>query len=412
MVSSVTVNGSDNTSLTLKFNSSANFSLVQQIAARINASVAGGGLVTAFDTNGPPPTVQPGHKGGYYQVATDFVIMPPGYTVDLVKTAGPAVVIGSGAKNEMIMSDIKTDLTFIATGGSGSVVAGGGNSLLVVPGSDNGNWALFTGNGNDAIVALGHGNNSIGAGGGHNSIVLGSGHDFITSSGADTIYGGSGSETINALKAKSDLVQGNDSKLLFIGGQGGATVLGGQGSDTYFGSFNGHVGNQLIKGGSKGDNYLFAGDGAATLVGGGKGDQLFAVGTYGQTLIAGAGNETLSAALSSGNDSIAAGSGRDLLIGGTGADTFVGGSGHSTVQAGFTSNTFEFINHEAGGTMLVSNIFDPASIRIDLDGYGPGAVRKALRSQTEHHGSVTISLTDGTKVTFEDVSSLSRNNFV
>jgi Ca2+-binding RTX toxin-like protein len=402
MVSSVTVNGSDNTSLTLRFDSSANFTLAQQIAARINASVAGGGLVTAFDTAGPPPLVEPGHKGGYYQVATNFVIMPPDYTVDLVKTPGPAVVIGSGAKNEMIMSDINTDLTFIATGGSGSVVAGGGNSLLVVPGYDKGNWALFTGNGNDAIVA----------GGGHNSIVLGSGHDIITSTGADTIYGGTGSETVNALKAKSDLIQGGDSKLLFIGGLGGATILGGEGSDTYFGSFTGPVGNQLVKGGSKGHNYLFAGNGAATLIGGGKGDQLFAVGSHDQTLIAGRGNETLSAALSSGNDSIAAGSGRDLLIGGTGSDTFVGGSGHSTVQSGFTSNTFEFINHESGGTQLVTNIFDPSSIRIDLDGYGPGAVHKALQSQTVHDGSVTITLTDGTRVTFEDVTSLNRNNFV
>ena len=412
MTSSVTVSGSNNTNITLTFDLTSNLALAQQIAARIATSVADGSLTTTFDTSGPPPTVPAGTTGGYYQVETNFVVLPSDYTVDLVKTPGRAVVIGSGARNEMIMSDSGTDLTFIATGGSGSVVAGGGQSLIYIPGTDRGNWSLFTGSGNDAIVALGHGNDTIGAGGGNNSIILGSGHDSILSVGNDSILGGTGAETVNATAAQSDIIQGDSSKLLFIGGSGGATILGGSGSDTYFGSNVGPVGNQLIKGGSRGHNLLFAGNGAATLIGGGRGDQLFAFGQYDQTLIAGRGNETLSAALSTGNDSIAAGSGRDLLIGGFGSDTFVGGSGHSTVQAGFAANTFEFINHEAGGTQLVTNIFDPNTIRIDLNGYGPGAVAKALASQTVSHGSVSITLTDGTKVTFQDVTSLNKNNFV
>ena len=205
-------------------------------------------------------------------------------------------------------------------------------------------------------------------------------------------------------------MQGNDSRLLFLGGAGGATILGGAGSDTYFGSA-GHSGTQLIEGGLRGSNFLFAGDGAATLIGGGNNDQLYAYGGYDQLLVAGSGNETLSAAFSTGNDTLTAGSGKDLLIGGAGSDTFVGGSGHTTVQAGFGGQMFEFINHAAGGTELVQGIFDPTSIKIDLVGYGANAVANALASQTTTSGSVTIGLTDGTKITFQDVTSLSKSNF-
>ena len=148
------------------------------------------------------------------------------------------------------------------------------------------------------------------------------------------------------------------------------------------------------------------------MIGGGNNDQLFAYGSVDQSLIAASGNETLSAALSTGGDTLKAGSGHDLLIGGAGADTFVGGSGHSTVTAGSGGQVFEFINHEAGGTELVQGIFDPASIQIDLQGYGHDAINRALAGQTVTNGSVTISLTDGTKVTFDDVTSLNRSNFI
>ncbi len=139
---------------------------------------------------------------------------------------------------------------------------------------------------------------------------------------------------------------------------------------------------------------------------------MFAYGSQGQLLIAGAGNETLSAALSGGDDTLAAGAGKDLLIGGGGSDTFFGGAGQATVAAGFGSQVFEFINHAAGGRELVQGIFDPSTIRIELEGYGGGAIDRALASQTVTNGSLTIGLTDGTAITFQDVDSpLDRSNF-
>jgi Ca2+-binding RTX toxin-like protein len=411
MVSSVTIAGSNHTPITLSFDSTANFALAQQIATRINAQIAAGTLTTELDTDGPPVRPPHGSAGAYVQTSSSFVVLPSSYTTDLITTPGQVVVFGSGANNEMILSSIDTSLTFVAASGSGSVVAGGGNDRILTAG--NGSWSLNTADGNDVILATGSGNDTVGAGGGHNSILLGSGNDVIISTGDDTVIGGSGAETIDANRSHSILVEGENSDLFFVGGLSGATIVGGQGSDTYFGSNAGSTGPQLIEGGSGGNNLLVAGDGAATLVGGGKGDLLMATGDADQLLIAGKGAETLSAAASFGNVTLIGGSGKDLMIGGLGNDTFVGGSGQSTVQASLGQNQFAFVNqgHHGAGEMLVTGILDASSIKINLEGYGSQEVNYALTHQTVKNGSVTVSLTDGTKITFQDVTALHSSNF-
>ncbi len=409
MPSSVTVLGSNQTSITLTFDSSSNYALGQQLASVINASVPGGHYLTSFD-NVPPPSIPHGFAGGFYQTTSGAGGMPPGYTVDIVSGPTNAFVTGSGLSNEIVMSDENTNLRFVAAAsGSGTVVAGGGTSLLSVPGSNKGNWELVSGAGNDAIYALGAGNDTLDAGTGRNFLQLGGGKDAITSEGDDTIIGGSGSETVTALNASATFVRGNSSDLFFIGGAGGATIQGGSGSDTFFGG----AGDQYVMGGSSGKNMLYAGSGAATLLGGGNGDQLFASGFANQVLIAGSGNETLSAQASFGNVSLVGGSGKDLMLGGSGSDTFVAGSGRSTIQVGFTdTNTFSFINGSAGGTELVQDIIDPSSIKISLQGYAAGEEQSALASQAFKSGSLTMQLSDGTRITFEDVTQkLNGSNF-
>jgi Ca2+-binding RTX toxin-like protein len=408
MVSAVTIHGSNNVPIALHFDATSNIALAQQIATFLNAEIAAGKLVTEYDAAPPLPT---GVSGAYVQATTEVVKLPPSYTTDLVTKPGSAIVLGSGKADETILSNEQTSLTFIASAGSGTVVAGGGDNRLAISGSVAGNWSLNTGSGNDIILAMGAVNATVAAGGGKNSIQLGSGHDLVVSTGRDSIAGGTSQATIDASNASSDFVQGEKSNLLFIGGSGGATILGGTGSDTYLGSAAGPVDQQLIKGGSAGSNFLFAGDGAATLVGGGTNDQLFAYGSVNQLLSAGNGNETLSAAFSSGNDTLAAGLSSGQLIGGTGADTFVGGSGNTTVTAGSGKDVYAFINHQAGGNEVVQGVFDPASIHIHLRGYDSSAIENALASQRTNNGSVTIGLEDGTKITFRDVSSLNRSNF-
>jgi Ca2+-binding RTX toxin-like protein len=408
MASTVTIQGSNNLPVSMHFDATSNLALAQQIATFLNAQIDVGKLVTNYDAAPPLPT---GVSGAYVQTTTEVVKLPPGYTTDLITKPGSAIVLGSGEADETILSDEQTSLTFTASAGSGTVVAGGGDNRLAISGSSADNWSLNTGSGNDIILALGAVNATIAAGGGQNAIQLGSGHDLVISTGRDSIAGGSSQSTIDATNASSDFVQGENSNLLFIGGSGGATILGGTGSDTYFGSAAGPVGQQLIKGGSAGSNFLFAGDGAATLVGGGNNDQLFAYGSANQVLNAGSGNETLSAAFSSGNDTLAAGTSTGQLIGGTGSDTFLGGGGNATVTAGSGSDVYAFINHQAGGNEVVQGVFDPTSIQIHLQGYDPSAIENALASQRTNNGSVTIGLEDGTKITFQDVSSLNRSNF-
>jgi Ca2+-binding RTX toxin-like protein len=427
MAQSVTIHGSNDEPIVLGFDATSNFALAQQLSAFLNTEISSFRLVTEPDQGGSFPVLPFGTSGAYVQTTTTLAVLPTGYTTDLISKPGSAVVFGSGAADQAIMSGSTTDLTFTAAGGSGTVVAGGGTTRLMISnppddvrsddtsrssGAAPANWSLFSGNGNDFISLEGEVNATIGAGGGLNTILLGSGHDLIVSTGSDTILGGSGAVTIDATAARGDLVHAGASDLYFVGGVGGATILGGTGSDTYFGSTAAHVATQLIEGGSGGDNYLFAGNSAATLIGGGRGDQLFASGSSAQWLKAGGGNETLSAAASSGADTLTAGSGRDLLTAGLGADTFVGGAGHATLQAGLGGDVYAFMKGQAGGSELVTGIFDPSTIQIALVGYSAGEADHALSTATVNHGSITIGLTDGTKVTFQDVTSLSKSNFV
>ncbi len=189
---------------------------------------------------------------------------------------------------------------------------------------------------------------------------------------------------------------------------GAATVFGGTGSDTVYGG----TGNDLFEGGTKGNNLLNAGIGRATLFGGGGGDQLYAAGKKPQELHAGSGNETLTGVFASGKDSFYGGSGSDQIFGGQKKNTFVAGTGTASVTASpGAKNLFEFMKTVGGGTELVQGLTQASQVHIKLAGYGPNEVKYALEHQTTTNGSVTITLTDNTKVTFLNIASLSDRNF-
>jgi Ca2+-binding RTX toxin-like protein len=408
---SVTSNGTNSKSIALNFDSSSNYALAAQIAAQINAGVKAGTVVTSSDVDGLPPTVPAGKIGAYYQTQTDEGQIPSDHAIDLVTTRN-AVVLG-GANDigyQEILSDSGTNLTFVAPDGNGTVVAGGGASLLEVFG---GNWSLNTGNGDDVIVAW-HGVDTISAGAGKNFIQLSDVIASVKSAGDDNIEIDSGAVTVNATRASSDYVDAGSSNLYFLGGTGSVTIFGGTGSDTYLGSAL-STGSQRIDGGTAGNNYLRAGNGAATLTGGGNNDTLVASGGTAQLLIAGSGNETLSAVGSWANDTLIARSGNDIIKGGRGNDTFVGSSGNATITAGAGQDVFEFIKGEAGGheTVIGYDNANVSSIRIHLEGYTPGQAAHAINHQTVSSNGVTVSLSDGTTITFQHVTGLmTGSNFV
>lgn len=382
----VTVLGANASTHTLNYDRLDVAAIARNVAAAIDSGIQSGAIAPAEDTSGPPPTLPGGKTGEWVQTQDNGVTSLPGGYTNVVVTGNNAVIFGSGDPNEAVLSSTG-NLTFLATGGSGTVAAGGGNNSILIPSTDSGNWSIYAGNGDDTVSALGAGNDTIAPGGGHNFVMLGSGNDLVQSSGDDTVLAGAGASTIVAT-GHSDVVYGGTGPVTFIGTKDAATVLGSTGSVTV----SGGSGPELLIGGTNGNNSLSAGDGTATLFGAGPGDTLFAGGASPQLLVAGTGNETLFGGHATGNDTLVAGTGNDQLTGGGGSDTFV------------------FTNGQAGGKDLIIGF--TSMDKVDLVGYGPNAVADALKTQTVSNNSVTITLTDHTTVTFSGVTSLTTDNFV
>jgi Ca2+-binding RTX toxin-like protein len=400
---SVTVTGPHCLTFDLCFPSTSNLFFAKELAAAISSAVLGGLLESYDSKGGAPPKLAHGTLGEFVQDSKGQTTLPSGYNA-VVDDAPNTTIFGSGGKDESVLSG-SAGMTFDATGGSGSVIAGGGNNTIFIPTSDHGSWLIATGPGNDSISALGTGTDTIEPGGGANTVQTGGGNTLLILTGRDFVSVNSGSDTIDATQAKSTIVRAGNAAITFLGGDGPATLFGGSGSDTV----QGGSGDLIVYGGHHGNNSLEAGTGFATLYGGGSGDQLFAQGNKAQQLWAGSGNETLSAAKASGYDTLTGGPGRDVMIGGSGNDTFFAGSGADTMVAGSKADTFVFVNGKAGGHDTITGF--TSMDKIDLQGYGSNAITKALQTQHDVKGSVTITLGDNTTVTFTGVSSLNANEF-
>ena len=401
-MATVTVPGALGQTVALQYNSQANADIARQLAAKITAGVDASSVVPVAQSYGPLPTLPAGTTGEFVQTQDGVTALPSGYA-DVVSTARNAIIFGSGDDDESILSG-DGKLTFVATGGSGTVV-GGGASSIIIPASDGGAWSINTGNSDDRVLAFGGGNDTINAGGGHNEIALGLGRDVVRSVGDDTVVAGAGAETIDATAAYHDLVHGGSSNLLFVGGNGRVEVFGDSGSDTVLGG----IGNEVVHGGTGGHNLLYAGYGQATLFGGGDGDQLYAEGSKAQTLNAGSGNETLSGVFARGDLTVHAGGGADQIALGSGDSEVIAGTGSATISGGTGHDVFTFIQGEAGGSSLIENF--TSLDKIKLVGYGPDAARNALQSQTAANGAVSITLSDNTTITLLGVNRLTSANF-
>ncbi len=402
-MATVTVLGAHGHHETLDFDTAANAQLALKLAAAITAAVEAHQIIPATSADGPPPTVPSGATGEFIQAGNGVTFLPPGYKA-VVDVAQQAVIFGSGDNDESVLSSTG-NLTFVAPGGSGTVVSGGGNNNVIITPTVAGAWSVNTGKGDDNIFAFGSGNDTVSAGGGHNHIVLGSGNNLVISTGDDAVFAGSGHETITASDKARDVVYGNASQLFFVASDASATVFGGSGSDTFFGG----TGSDLVYGGSAGKNLLTAGTGGATLFGGGDGDTLFGGGSKAQVLHAGAGNETLIGG--AGNDTFYGGSGTTRIIGGAGDDTFVGSTGTASIDAGVGKNLFLFAKGQAGGKDTITG-FVQGRDHLDLQGYGKNAIADALKSQVVANGSDTITLSDHTTITFANIKTLSASDFI
>jgi Ca2+-binding RTX toxin-like protein len=376
---SVTVLGAGGSIVTVPFTTGQNLAIAKQVAANLTASILAGNTIASQDITPPLP---PGKSGEFVKTTIGLSVLPAGYS-NVVNVSPDAIIFGSGDTGQQILSGTG-NLTFLSSAGSGTLVGGGGNNSIFITVTDTGSWDINTDVGHNQIIDFGTGPSSISAGMGNNLVELGGGQYTVNSTGNDTVVATTGAETVGASGLVSDVVVGNASDLLFINGQGASTVLGDTGSDTVFAS----DGGGLYKGGTAGNNLLIGGFGTATLQAGGNNDSLSAAGSNPQALIAASGNETLNGA------------------GASGADTFYAGTGNATITLGLGNDTVVFTNGSAGGTDIV-NGFSSGPDKIQLDGYPSNEVSNALAGQTINGaGAVSVSFSDGTKVTFNSLGHL------
>ena len=299
-------------------------------------------------------------------------------------------------------SDADFTLTVTATSSDGDDTARTVETLSVTVDDD----AIF-GGGEDDILQGTNRSDTIHGFGGDDTIIGGKGDDVL--------HGGGGDDTFRVGGVNQGLDQ-------FHGGAGFDTIVG-DGNDNTFNvtdglanlngieSIVGGSGNDKIKG-TKGNDTLDFGSGPTLsgieLIDGGKGDD---------TITGTSGNDTIQGG--KGDDVLRGGGGDDLLSGGDGNDIFIGGPGSDTALGEMGADTFLLLeasgqNIFCGGTGNWTDVIDIQG----ANGADPGSgwtfvlTDGSVISQGDgvatlsNEASGTISLNDGTTLTFDGVEEL------
>jgi Ca2+-binding RTX toxin-like protein len=381
----------------IPFSTGPALTLANQIAAAINAEDGTKTDVISVSGSTTPASTY-----------DSFFINATGATTVFANTS--ASVIGGSGGIAFVGANSTTDYVAIA-GGNNSVFFGVGSTENVA-----------TGDGNDLIYMNGSG--TANAGGGTNTIETGGGNDNISSNGhGDLIVAGSGNDTINESGTSAFVLAGSGADIIEDGGIAD-TVFGASGAATIFGgslgvyylstasnlvlTSNAKNGSDTIVGATNGSETIFGGtsdliftnsstlfyqagvNGSASISGGAGNNNIFGsaganiqfVGTQGTgNLVQGSGNETLSAAGSEVGSTfeVTGGSGSALLVGGNGNDQFLFESspqGHDTIE--------NFVASDTGY----------------LGGYSSTQSANVLANQTHANGNTTITLTNGSTLTF------------
>jgi Ca2+-binding RTX toxin-like protein len=452
-MASVTVTGANNHILTVQLNGVTNFTVAQQFAAIINDAAAGSTL-TAYDA-GPgaaSPALAHGNLGeAVVLTAQPDVHMPDGY-IFLTDVAATATTV-TGANNGFngVLSGTQ-GVTLDAGTANGLFVAGGGANTFngaATAGANGsvGSYFVATGDGRDTINA-GVGNDTIDAGAGANVINLGSGASVVLSESNDQINAGSGTGLV-FLEGSHATVAGSTGSLMVAAtgayeqvslGAGGGTIFGGTQS-TY------NLAGSAAVIGSDGVNTINVNQAAATVFAGTGNDMVFGpTGTGSLTFIGGAGSSTVvggsvavtlfgadggtttltgtganlvgvgtgakvDASMASGANVFFGGAAASTILGGTGADVFVVGAGATSLTGGAgAANMFDFVaSATAGATDVISDF--KASDKLAISGYKADAAADVLRSATVSGGSTTVTLSDQTKIVFQNYTNLNAGNF-
>jgi hypothetical protein len=403
----------------------------------INGSIPSGYQVVVVTGGGNTLTgsgveILGGSIGGTYSVVGNSTIAATGGDNLLVanSTAGGQFTISTGPGNNTVVASgtgqvadgpgsnvvFAAGNTTVQAAGQDTVVAGAGTTSLVASGSNSLIFGDFAAGG--TLVGAVSGNTStISAANSNASLTVSGTHQLIFGSASgpgqlNVLDKGTG-DTISGLNSATTVTAGTGSTgLLVFGGSGGLDFVGGAAAATVLTA--------------AGPNSVTAGSGGILMAGGGT-DTVFGNATGGATLFGSAGhamtytgpgtilyaaaggNETLSAASATGvgtffastqagaNDAIVGGSGGNVFVAGSGADSFTGGAG---------ADAFDFLSkftQGAGSTNVISSL--GSNDAVNLFGYDSTKSSSAVSG-----GSVTLTLSDSTKITFLNVSSLPTAN--
>ncbi len=440
--------GGGNEIWSLPYTASSNFVLAQSLADQISAGIIGGSLTSVQFSGSVPPVSTPSvlDIGGPSPVAVPGadVTLSSNY-VGVVDNSSTAVTINGAAKALTVIGG-EGGMTFNSGAGAngvghGFVIAGGGDNVFNINAASvtGGGYTLDAGSGNNTITAA-SGNNTILGGSGSNYLdVSGDSNNYIGLRGNDTMVGGSGSghDTVGVglSDTNSKLIafgQGWSGQLLFADTatvSGGAdTIVGGGGSVTVWGGMH----KDVVFGGTAGNNWIQAGtDPTSSVTGGGQGDRLFAGVDGGGVIQAGSGNETLVgagrfgtpsggsiagtsffASSITGGANIFAGSGADTISAGVGQEIFNGNAAGASDFFIFNHAVTSASQHNTGGpTNVTINDFTVGKDTVALVSYGYATNAQVASDVTQSGGNSFLTLTDGTKIEFTHVSSLTANNF-
>jgi Ca2+-binding RTX toxin-like protein len=458
-MTSVTVPGPNGTTITQTFSNAFNAQLAQSIADALAAAKAAGTLdVETTNGAGALPPVPAGKIG-------ELVIEPGTTSVTIPVSSGYSFVVDLSSGDTIFGS---AGLSIL---GGDSVAGVGSTHTLVDPAvialGDGNNVVTLTGAGDN--IAVGNGNNTL-TGTGSGTLTGGTGTDdfivvgsyIVNSNGTkDTITAGDGAVTVNAaglgalattgdgkftghISGTADTVLGSNgfgatfvtlsgSSDVMVGGQAVMSVLDSGSSDTITagagpasvtaaggGSFvNGGSGDLTFVGGasgstiigSSGDTTVFGAKGNTTLLGGDGGASTYIDTTTGGLFFSSqGGDETVDASLSKTGNTLFGGSGHDLMMGGTGADALTAGSGSDTLTGNGGADGFYFWSN-VGGPSAHHFITDFATNdTVILGNYGAGAGDAAIAGAVTTGGATTITLSDGTQVTFVGLTSAAALN--
>ena len=351
------------------------------------------------------PVLLAGSTAFYQAQGNDTVVAGAG--ADTVAVGLRHVIAWGGAGSLTFLNDTGVSTVVAgsggtsAYGGAGQLTVYGGSGALLAQGGTTGGNLLVGGVGAATLIGGGEGDALFATGGGGNLLIAAPGAETLSTqlaTGSNTILASSGGKLI-AAGAGADLIVAGTNTTVF-GGAGATTIHGGS----------------LVAAGS-GDNVI---DGAATVYGGTGHSTVYAAPFSGGTNVyVGGSGDQLIVATTGGPNLIYGGSGTQQIVGGQGATTVIGGSGTEIFQASFgaalllagTGTDLLVVPKDQGANVLVGG-FQPGTDFVQLQGYAAGEAAQAVATQTHAGGATTLLLSDGARITFAGMDTVTAGAFL